>query len=117
VIRVSVSKNQLTQAEKAGRWDELIGCLQQPGMRDTYIHHLSGARRAVYLLPAGKEALPPALAAELEAYRVKLDALYLEAADGFSAIKGVLNLLPTYVTESVAGELSDDETWKDQAGR
>jgi hypothetical protein len=106
---MSASKNQLTQAEKASRWDELIGCLQQPGMRDTYIHHLSGVRRAVCLLLAGQEELPPALADELKAYRVKLDALYLEAADGFSAVEGVLNLLPTYITESVAGELSDDE--------
>jgi hypothetical protein len=80
---MSASKNQLTQAEKASRWDELIGCLQQPGMRDTYIHHLSGVRRAVCLLLAGQEELPPALADELKAYRVKLDALYLEAADGF----------------------------------
>jgi hypothetical protein len=106
---VSASKNQLTQAEKATRWDELIGYLQQPGMHDTYIHRLSGVRRAVYLLLAVQEALPPALVAELQAYRVKLDALYLEAADGFSAVEGVLNLLPTYITESVAGELSDDE--------
>jgi hypothetical protein len=103
---VSASKNQLTEAEKARRWDDLIGYLQQPGMRDTYIHRLSGVRRAVYLLLAD-EGLPPVLAAELEAYRVKLDALYLEAADGFSAVEGVLNLLPTYITESVAGELSD----------
>jgi hypothetical protein len=113
---VSASKNQLTQAEKASRGDELIACLQQPGMRDTYIHHLSGARRAVYLLLAGQQELPPALATELEAYRVKLDALYLEAVDGFTAIEGVLNLLPTYITESIAGELSDDEAWKDQVG-
>jgi hypothetical protein len=104
---VSASKNQLTHAEKARRWDELIGCLQQPGMRDTYIHHLSGVRRAVYLLLAD-ETLPPALAAELKAYQVKMDALYLEAADGFSAIEGVLNFLPTYITESVAGEICDE---------
>jgi hypothetical protein len=104
---VSASKNQLTQAEKASRWDELIGCLRQPGMRETYIHQLSGVRRAVYLLLAD-ETLPPALAAELRAYRVKVDALYLEAADGFTAIEGVLNFLPTYVTESVAGEICDE---------
>jgi hypothetical protein len=104
---VSASRNQLTEAEKAGRWDELIDCLQQPGMRDTYIHRLSGVRRAVYLLLAD-ESLPPGLAAELEAYRVKVDALYLEAADGFTVIEGVLNFLPTYVTESVAGEICDE---------
>lgn len=106
---MSASKNQLSQQEKARRWDELIGCLQQPGMRNTYIHHLSGTRRAVYLLLAD-ETLPPALAAELNAYRAKVDALYLEAADGFTAIEGVLNYIPTYITESIAGELSDDET-------
>jgi hypothetical protein len=112
---VSASKNQLSEREKAGRWDELIACLRQPGMRDTYIHHLSGTRRAVYLLLADQEALPPALTAELKAYKVKVDALYLEAADGFAAIEGVLNLLPTYITESVAGELSDDEAGENQA--
>ena len=112
---MSASKNQLTEAEKARRWDQLIGCLGQPGMRDSYIHHLSGARRAVYLLLA-EDTLPPALAAELGAYKVKLDALYLEAADGFAAIEGVLNLLPTYITETIAGELSDDAAGKDQGG-
>jgi hypothetical protein len=113
---VSASKNRLGEREKARRWDQLIACLGQPGMRDTYIHQLSGTRRAVYLLLAGQEALPPALVAELKAYRVKVDALYLEAADGFAAIEGVLNLLPTYVTESVAGELCQDDAGKDWAG-
>lgn len=105
---MSASKNQLSEQEKARRWDELIGCLQQPGMRDTYIHRLSGVRRAVYLLLAD-EALPPALAAELSAYRVKVDTLYLEAADGFTAIEGVLNFIPTYITESVTGEICQDD--------
>jgi hypothetical protein len=113
---VSVSKNQLTQPEKARRWDELIGCLRQPGLRDTYIHHLSGVRRAVYLLLAGQETLPPALAAELRAYRVTVDALYLEAADGFTAIEGVLNFIPTYVTESIAGEICQDDAGNEWAG-
>jgi hypothetical protein len=106
---MSASRNQLSQQEKARRWDELIGCLRQPGMRETYIYRLSGVRRAVYLLLAD-ESLPPALAAELNAYRVKVDALYLEAADGFSAIEGVLNFVPTYVTESVTGEICADDT-------
>jgi hypothetical protein len=113
---VSASKNQLTDREKAGRWDELIACLRQPGMRDTYIQQLSGTRRAVYLLLADQEALPPVLVAELKAYKVTVDALYLEAADGFAAIEGVLNLLPTYITESVAGELCQDDAGKDWAG-
>jgi hypothetical protein len=106
---VSASKNQLTEREKARRWDELIGCLRQPGMRETYIHQLSGVRRAVYLLLAGHETLPPALVAELQAYRAKIDALYLEAADGFAAVEGVLNLIPTYITESIAGEIGQDD--------
>jgi hypothetical protein len=113
---VSASKNQVTEQEKARRWDELIACLRQPGLRDTYIHHLSGVRRAVYLLLADQEALPPALAAELRAYRVKADALYLEAADGFTAIEGVLNFIPTYVTESVAGEICQDDAGNEWAG-
>jgi hypothetical protein len=113
---VSGSKNRLSEREKARRWDQLIACLRQPGTRDTYIHQLSGTRRAVYFLLAGQEALPPALTAELKAYKVTVDALYLEAADGFAAIEGVLNLLPTYVTESVAGELCQDEAGKDWTG-
>ena len=113
---MSESKNQLTEREKAKRWDQLIACLRQPGMRDTYIHQLSGTRRALYLLLADQEALPPALVAELKAYKVTVDALYLEAADGFAAIEGVLNLLPTYITESVAGELRQDDTGKDWDG-
>jgi hypothetical protein len=111
---MSTSKNQLNQQEKARRWDELIGYLQQPGMRDTCIHHLSGTRRAVYLLLAD-ETLPPALAAELHAYRAKIDALYLEAADGFSAIEGVLNLIPTYITESIVGEICQDDPSAERA--
>jgi hypothetical protein len=113
---VSASKNEITEQEKARRWDELIACLQQPGMRDTYIHHLSGVRRAVYLLLAGQEALPPALVAELKAYRVTVDALYLEAADGFATIEGVLNFIPTYITESVAGEICQDDAANEWAG-
>jgi hypothetical protein len=110
---VSASKNRLSEREKARRWDQLIACLRRPEMRDAYIHRLSGTRRAVYLLLAGQEAL----AAELKAYKVTVDALYLEAADGFAAIEGVLNLLPTYITESVAGELCQDEAGKkDWAG-
>ena len=113
---MSASKNQVTEQEKARRWDELTACLRQPGLRDTYIHHLSGVRRAVYLLLADEEALPPALAAELKGYRVKLDALYLEAADGFACIEGVLNFIPTYVTESVTGEVCQDDAGNEWAG-
>jgi hypothetical protein len=51
--------------------------------------------------------------AELESYKVTLDELYLEAIDGFADMDGVLNLLPTYVTESIVGNLclfeSDDD--------
>ena len=113
---MSASKNQLTEREKARRWDELIACLRQPGMRDTHIHYLSGVRRAVYLLLAGQEALPPALVAELKAYRVTVDALYLEAADGFACVEGVLNFIPTYITESVAGEICQDDIGNEWAG-
>ncbi len=73
-------------------------------------------RRAVYLLLADQEALPPALVAELKAYRVKVDALYLEAVDGFACIEGVLNFIPTYVTESVAGEICQDDAGNEWAG-
>jgi hypothetical protein len=54
---VSKSKNRLTVAEKARRWDSLIKCLRRT--RDVYLRRLSGVRRAVWLLLAVQETLPP----------------------------------------------------------
>jgi hypothetical protein len=102
---MSESKNQLTRQEKARRWDALIEALGQPQIRDTYIHHLTAARRAVILLLAEREELPPSLVVELKSYKVTLDALYLEVADGWAECEGILNLFPTYVTESIVGNL------------
>jgi hypothetical protein len=65
-----------------------MACLRNPAIRDTHVHHLSAVRRAVYILLADQEALPPALVAELEAYKGTLDALYLEAADGLMLLVG-----------------------------
>ena len=104
------SKNQLTQQEKAGRWDDLMETLRQPGVRNAYVRHLSAARRAVMLLLAEREGLPPGLAAELKSYKVTLDELHLEAIDGFADMAGVLNLLPTYITESAAGGICHFDT-------
>jgi hypothetical protein len=110
---MSESKNQLTQQEKARRWDALIATLGEPQIRNTYIHHLTAVRRAVILLLAEREELPPSLVVELKSYKVTLDALYLEIADGWADFEGILNLFPTYVTESIAGNLchfdTDDE--------
>jgi hypothetical protein len=104
------SKTQLSEQEKARRWDELIHTLRQPGVRNTYVRHLSAVRRAVFLLLAEREELPAALVAELRSYKVTLDGLHLEAIDGFADMDGVLNLLPTYVTESVVGNICHLDT-------
>jgi hypothetical protein len=110
---MSESKNQLTQQEKARRWDDLIKALGQPQIRNTYIHRLTAVRRAVIPLLAEREELPTSLVAELKSYKVTLDALYLEVADGWADMEGILNLFPTYVTESIVGNLcqfnTDDE--------
>ena len=104
------SKTRLTQQEKASRWDDLIATLSQPGVRNAYVRHLSAVRRAVALLLAEREELPPGLVAELKSYKVTLDELHLEAIDGFADMDGVLNLLPTYVTESVVGSICHFDT-------
>ena len=105
-----MGKNQLTQQEKANRWDELVARLKDPRIGNTYVRHLSAMRRAVNMLLAAREELPVGLVAELKSYMVTLDELYLEAFDGFAGVNGILDLLPTYVTESVAGELCQPET-------
>jgi hypothetical protein len=109
---VSESRNRLTVAERARRWDALIKCLQQPDTRDVYLRRLSGVRRAVWLLLAVQETLT----AELKAYNVTLESLYLEAADGLASIEGVLNLIPTYITEQAAGDLCQADAGKDWTG-
>ena len=105
-----MSMSQLTQQEKAGRWDRLITLLKDPRVKDTGVRHLSAMRRAVMLLLSAREELPEGLVAELRAYMVTLDELHLEAIDGLADAEGVLNLLPTYVTESLAGELCQLDT-------
>lgn len=95
----------VSQQEKASKWDFLIRTLRRPDIKDTHIRHLSTMQRATAMLLAYREELPTTLAAELKSYKEALDGLYLEAIDGFTDLEGVLNLLPTYVTESIAGEL------------
>jgi len=95
----------ISQQEKASRWDRLIGLLQNPKIRDTYIWRLAGQHRAVNMLLAREEELSPALVMELKAYKEKLEALRLEAIDGYDATQGVLNFFPAYVTESLVGQL------------
>lgn len=105
-----MSVNQLTQQEKARRWDKLMTHLKDPRAKDTRIRHLSAMRRAVLMLLSAQKELPQGLVAELRSYQVTLDELHLEVIDGFADIDGVLNLFPTYVTESLAGELCQGDT-------
>ena len=94
-----------SQQEKADRWDRLIRLLQNPAIKDTYVWHLSAMCRAADMLLARREELPAALVAELTLYREKLEALRLEAIDGLNEAEGVLNFFPTYITESLVGQL------------
>jgi DNA-binding transcriptional ArsR family regulator len=103
----------VTQREKAERWDQLLRLLSDPAVHDSHIRHLSTTRRAVMFLLASREELPPALAAELKAYMPTLDELYLEAADGFCDAEGVLNMIPSYITGSLVGELCQPDTAAD----
>jgi hypothetical protein len=100
----------LTEREKAERWDRLLGVLQRPGTRDTYIWHLSAMRRAAMKLLANRARLPEALVRELAAYMETLDGLYLEVADGFADVEGVLNLFPVWIAGSVAAGMYELDT-------
>jgi hypothetical protein len=100
----------LDQQEKARRWDHLVELLKSPGLQDTYVFHLSKLRSATLMLLASREELPGTLAAELRAYQARLDALYLEAADGFTDLEGILNAIPAFAIGSVVGELSQPDT-------
>ena len=96
----------MDQREKAERWDHLVKLLTSPSLHDNYIFHLSSMRRATMMLLARREELPDALVEELRAYRTRLDALYLEAKDGFNDVEGVLNAIPAYAIGSLVGELN-----------
>jgi hypothetical protein len=100
----------MDQQEKARRWDHLVELLKSPGLQDTYVFHLSKLRRATLMLLASPEELPGALATELNAYQARLDALYLEAADGFTDLEGILNAIPALAIGSAVGELSQPGT-------
>jgi hypothetical protein len=100
----------MDQQEKAERWDHLVELLKSPGLQDTYVFHLSKLRRATLMLLASREELPVALVVELTAYRARLDALYLEAKDGFTDLEGILNAIPAHAIGSVVGELSQPDT-------
>lgn len=100
----------ITQQQKAERWDRLLRLLSSPSIRDDSITHLSTMRRATLILLARREELPPTLVAELKAYKARLDALYLEAIDGFQDTEGVLNMLPAYIAGSIVGELCQPDT-------
>ena len=73
--------------------------------------HLERLKLAADILLSEHDAITDPLEVELTIFRERV-----EAADGFAAIEGVLNLLPTYITETIAGELSDDAAGKDQGG-
>jgi hypothetical protein len=57
------------------------------------------------MLLACEEELPTALVPELRSYKRMLEALRLEAIDGLDDAREVLNFFPTYVTESLVGQL------------
>lgn len=65
------------------------------------------------MLLASREDLPDALVAELRAYQSRLDALHLEAKDGFTDMEGILNAIPARVIRSLVGELSQPDTDED----
>ena len=98
------------QREKAERWDRLVKLLESPSLQDDYVFHLSSLRRATLMLLARREELPDALVVELRSYRTRLDALYLEAIDGFADMEGILNAIPAYAIASLVGELSQPDT-------
>jgi hypothetical protein len=100
----------MDQQEKAERWDHLVELLKSPGLQGAYVFHLSKLRRATLMLLASREELPAALVAELRAYRARLDALYLEAKDGFTDLEGILNAIPAFAIGSVVGELCQPDT-------
>jgi hypothetical protein len=99
---------QLPEREKARMWDELAVAIQRPGLRDLTVLKVSGMLRAVNLLLAYREELPPALAAELDAWKVALDAMHLESIEGWADADGVLNLLPTHMVISLMGAIREE---------
>jgi hypothetical protein len=103
----------ITQREKAERWDRLLRLLSSPSINDDLLTHLSGMRRATLMLLARREELPESLVAELKAYKDRLDALYLEAVDGFEDAEGVLNMIPAYLAGMLVGELCQPDTQDD----
>jgi hypothetical protein len=107
----------ISQREKATRWDYLISMLRQPGIRDASVRHLSAMRRAVIMLLANREELPESLTAELKSYKTTLDELHLEAIDGYADVEGVINFLPTYVTESLVAEICQSDSTDDELSR
>ncbi len=106
MINENLGNAALTQAEKADRWDHLVGLLK-PGFRDNYIIILNIMRRATLTLLARREELPEGLVTELKSYQAKLDGLWFEAADGWedTNIRGLLNMLPLYGLGSLVGEI------------
>lgn len=65
-------------------------------------------RLATLMLLAGREELPEALVSELRSYHARVDALFLEAVDGYRGDGH--DMLPTYITEMLVGELSQEMT-------
>jgi hypothetical protein len=50
----------ITQRQKAERWDSLLRALSNPAIHDTYIHHLSTMRRAaLFILATARSSRRP----------------------------------------------------------
>ena len=96
------------QQKKAENWDLLLAMLKTPGIRDDGINHLRRMRLATKMLLAAREELPKALVRELRSYRVRIDALFLEAVDGYRGDGH--DMLPTYITEMLVGQLGQENT-------
>lgn len=99
--------DSVTDRQKAENWDFLLEMLKDPRIRDTGINHLRRMRQATLMLLAAREELSETLVSELRAYQVRLDALFLEAVDGYRGDGH--DMLPTYITEMLVGDLTQDD--------
>jgi hypothetical protein len=95
------------QLKKAERWDLLKEMLSSPAIRDASLNHLRRMRHATLILLAAREELSETLVTELRAYQARVDALFLEAVDGYRGDGH--DILPTYEIEMLVNELCQED--------